>query len=264
MNTKYLLIGIVAGILVATVTGITFASNQAAAQMGAMQHGQGTMGPGMMATTGQWQTNQGPFSATGGSVVNNVRVTGVAVTGDSEVTVSLRYMGTGRAPSVVVIANTNPTAIMSAMHGGMGGMMQGGMGGMMSGGMMGGMQGMGMMGSGSAAGNVPAWNSTQWQQWHEQMSLQLGQIDSSQWQQWQDWHTQMMGNPQLMGPAMMGSGMGPALNLATVAPQSAPTMIGSDAIDAGWRNGTFKVSLEGDGSAFDSSQVMVMVFPLTG
>ena len=39
--------------------------------------------------------------------------------------------------------------------------------------------------------------------------------------------------------------------------------VGSNAIDAGWKTGTFKVKLEGDGSAYDSGHIMVMVFPFT-
>ncbi len=262
MKTTYIAAGIVIGILAVAIAGITFSENeQAEGQMGMMN--QGSMGSGMMstATSNSWQQNQGSFSATAGSIVDNVSVTGVAVTGDDEVTVSLRYTGTDDPDGVVVIASTNPTMLMSRMHSGNSGMM--GMSGMM-GGMqgMGGMMGGNMMGSGAAyqAAANPMWyNNTDWQAWHEQMAQWHGQLDASQWQQMQELHNQLVAQGT-MGPGIMMPGM----SNSTAIPYSAfQSQTGSSAIDAGWTDGNYKIKLEGDGSAYDSGQFMVMVFPLT-
>ena len=59
------------------------------------------------------------------------------------------------------------------------------------------------------------------------------------------------------GPLMSSGAM---LNSTAMMPQM---QVGSNAIDAGWKTGTFKVKLEGDGSVYDSGHIMVMVFPFT-
>lgn len=46
------------------------------------------------------------FSGEGVSMVNNVKVTGVSITGDKEVSVSLKYSGNGTAPGVTLVAMT--------------------------------------------------------------------------------------------------------------------------------------------------------------
>ncbi|MEW5841604.1 hypothetical protein [Nitrososphaera sp.] len=232
-------------------------TNPASAQT--MQHqgmaNQGSMAQGIAGQQQEQQPYSKMFSSTGSSAARGVQVTGVSVTGDSEVTVSLRYTGTGRSPGITIMANTNPMAMMGMMHGptmSSSGMMMGGSGGMGGGGMM-------MGGSGgmtAAAGNTsyPMWNSTQWQQWHTQMARQLAQAGNTT-TQWQDWHNQMMMNPA----------MGNATSPMTMAqPQQLQLQVGSTAVDPGWRNGSFKVRLDGDGSAYDSGQIMVAVFPLTG
>jgi hypothetical protein len=146
----------------------------------------------------------------------------------------------------VIVANTNPTTMMSMMHGSTASS------GMMGAGMMGGMQGTSMMGSSMMGGmgmasssSYPTWTNSQWQEWHTQMAHQLALSNSTQWEQW---HTQMM-----MSPTWTNSTAMPHANL----------QVGSSAVDAGWKNGSFKVKLEGDGSAYDSEHIMVAVFPLT-
>lgn len=253
MKTTYIAAGIVIGILALAIAGITFSQNEEVeGQMGMMN--QGSMGQGMMSNTNSWQQNQGSFSVTAGSMADNVSVTGVAVTGDDEITVSLRYTGTGEPDGVVVIANTNPSMMMSRIHGSSSGMMSGGM---MSG-MMGGMQGMGGSMMGSQAANPMWYNNTDWQAWHEQMAQWHGQLDSSQWQEMQAWHNQMAAQGA-MGPGMAMPGM----NSTSMPYSASQSQTGSSAIRDGWSDGNYRVVLQGDGSAYDSGQLMVMVFPLT-
>ena len=47
--------------------------------------------------------------------------------------------------------------------------------------------------------------------------------------------------------------------------QSIPlrSQTGSSVLDAGWTSGSVMVKLDGDGSAYDSKVINVMVFPLT-
>lgn len=251
MKTIYVAAGMVIGILAAVIAAIAFSGNeQASGQMGMMNHG--SMGPGMMSTTSNtWQTNQGSFSATAGSMVDNVSVAGVAVTDDDEVTVTLRYTGTGDPDGVVVVATTNPTMLMSRMHGGMnsgmmgmGGNMMGGYGGIGSGMMYGGSMGPGMM-YGQSATNPMWYNNTAWQEWHNQMAAQ-GVIGPGM----------MYGYNGTMGPGWWNS-------TATAPFYSWSSQTGSSAIRGGWNSGNYIIALEGDGSAYDSGQIMVMVFPLT-
>lgn len=248
-NRWFFLAGTIAGLASVMAFAALFSTPQDAASAQMMQHqgmNAGAMGPNMMASSSAGQSYSRMFSGSGSSAVSNVKVTGVSITGDSEVTVSLRYTGAGESPSLVVIANTNPAAMMTVMHGPAASSGSMGMGGMQGAGMMGQggmMSGMSMM---SGSSGYPAWTSAQWQQWHTQMAHQLSMTNSTQWEQW---HTQMM-----MSPVWSGS---------TVMPHVDSLQVGSSAVDAGWKNGSFKVKLEGDGSAYDSGQVMVMVFPLT-
>jgi hypothetical protein len=243
-NRQLLMTGVIAGAGVILVFAVLFSTLQNAASAQMMQHqGMGAMGPGMMPASSTSQSYGGTFSSSASSAVSNVKVTGVSITGAGKVTVSLRYTGTGASPGVVLVANTDPTTMMSMMHG------TSASSGMMG---MGGMQGMGMMGSGMtgampmASSSYPAWTNAQWQQWHTQMAGQLAMTNSTQWQ---DWHSQMM--------------MNPAWNSTSTMPHASALQIGSTAVDAGWKNGTFKVKLQGDGSAYDSEHIMAMVFPLT-
>lgn len=236
-NRQLFLAGTIAGLASVMAFAALFSAleSSASAQMAHQGMDMGAMGPGMMATAGTGQPYGGIFSSSGSSVVSNVKVTGVSITGDSQVSVSLRYTGTGESPGVVIVANTNPATMMSMMHGSTA-----------SSGMMG-MGGMGMMDGtfATSTSSYPAWSNTQWQEWHTQMAHQLALSNSTQWEQW---HTQMMTNPVWTN--------------STAIPYAA-MQVGSSAVDAGWKNGSFKVKLEGDGSAYDSTQIMVAVFPLT-
>jgi hypothetical protein len=238
-NRQLLLAGTIGGLALALGLAALFSILTAAsAQM--MQH-QGmdmsSMGSGMAMSVSMHQSKM--FSGSGHSAVSNVQVTGIAITGDNEATVYLKYTGAGAAPSVVIVAHTNRMDMMSMMHGGMPGTP--GMG-MMN-------QGGGMMGSMSSmqGTSYPAWSKAQWHQWHTQMAHQLATTNSTQWQ---GWHDQIMMNPTL-------------LNSTSTAPQASNLQVGSAALSAGWKNGAFKVKMQGDGSAYDASDIMAMVFPLT-
>jgi hypothetical protein len=67
------------------------------------------------------------FSAHGMSMVQDVRISGVAITGDNEVSINLNYVGNGTTPSVTLVAMTNHASMMAMMGGNMGGMMGSGM-----------------------------------------------------------------------------------------------------------------------------------------
>jgi hypothetical protein len=238
MNNRQLLLAGAIGGLALGIAALFSTLTAASAQM--MQH-QGmdmsAMGFGMPMVGGAHQ-HAAMFSGSGHSAISNVQVTGIAATGNNEATVYLRYTGTGAAPSVVIVVHTNKDEMMSMMHGRVSGM--GGMGMMGQGNMMGGMSSMQWSG-------YPTWTNAQWQQWHTQMAHQLAFSNSTQWQ---DWHNQMMTNPTW-------------LNSTLAVPQAPSVLIGSTAIGAGWNNGTFKVKLQGDGSAYDAADIMAMVFPLT-
>lgn len=213
-NRKLLLTWIIAGLTTAAIfTALVFNlsdTNGASAQI--MQHRPGMTGPSVAQ---HWQPSLG-YSSSGSSFVEDVRVTGISIMADNEVTVSLMYKGMAKTPGIVLVANTNPMEMMSSMHGSM-------MGGNMmrmqeisgNNNMMPGLGGFG-----------PTWNTTT-----------TGMTD---------------------GPLMSSSGA--MLNSTAMMPHM---QIGSNAIDAGWKTGTFKVKLEGDGSAYDSRHIMVMVFPFT-
>lgn len=243
-NRQIFLAGTIAGLAAVMAFAALFSALESSASAQMMQHQGMNMGSGMVATTGTTQSYGGMFSGSGSSVVSNVELTGVSITGSDEVSVSLRYTGTGAAPGVAIVANTNPTTMMNMMHGttASSGMM-GGMGMMGHGSTMGGMQGVGAMSTVSA---YPAWSNAQWQEWHTQMAHYLALSNSTQWEQW---HTQMMASPVWTN--------------STAIPYASNMQVGSNAVDAGWKNGSFEVKLEGAGSAYDSRHIMVSVFPLT-
>lgn len=198
-NSQLLIAGSIGGLALALGIAALYSTVTAAsAQM--MQH-QGmdmsSMGSGMGMSGGLHQSKM--FSGSGHSAVSNVQVTGIAVTGDNEVTVYLKYTGAEAAPSVVIVAHTNMMDMMSMMLGGMSG--------------MGGMQGMGEMSHGGS----------------------------------------MMGGMSSMH----------VTNSTSTMQQPSSLQVGSTAVSAGWKNGAFKVKLQGDGSAYDASDIMAMVFPLT-
>jgi hypothetical protein len=254
---KVFLFGIIGGLTVAMGLAVVVSAiaTHSTAQM--MGH-QGMMGQSSQGTTTMpWQWDQrSSFHVNGMSTVNNVQITGVSVTGSNELTVNLRHGGSGASPAVTVIAVTNPMALMQ------GSMAMGGMG-MMNGqnGMMMQQGGQSMM-MGGHSGAMPAWqNNTQWQQWHTQMAQWHGQINSTQWAQMQAMHNEMMAQG-LMGPGMAWNN-----GTHTTWPgqfMASQPQTGSNVLDAGWASDTtMKVRIDGDGSAYESNGLHVMVFPLT-
>lgn len=143
--------------------------------------------------------------------------------------------------------------------------------GQMMGGSYGGM-GPGMMyGYNYSPATTANFNSTQWKdwneqmiQWHNQMIELNGSLNSTEWAQMQEMHNQMMTQAPASMMALMHGG---AWNgtATTVFPASYfQYQIGSSVLDSGWSSTTaLKVKLDGDGSAYDSGNVMVMVYPLT-
>ena len=103
------------------------------------------------------------FNVIGMSMVQDVRVSGVSITGDNTVSVNLTYSGNGTSPGVTIVAMTNHMAMMMNMMMGGGGMMSGGGGfpGMMMGpGMMNPQMMMGMAGSQTGSATVDSgWQS---------------------------------------------------------------------------------------------------------
>ena len=234
MDTKLILIAIVTGAIVATITGavISFGNTEhATAQMsGIHMMDSGGMGKGMMTTQSSsmpWQGYQGSmFNANGMSAVNNVQITGVSISGSDEVTVDIRYLGKERSPAVTVIVITNPMAMMHGFGMADMGMMHGSQSGMMMQPMMG-------------------------TSWGGSSTLQNNTLV----------HTQMMAQGT-MGPRdTLWNGT------SNIWPDQFPAMqsqTGSDILDAGWTSdSTLTVRLEGEGSPYNGLGIHVMVFPLT-
>jgi len=255
---KIFLVGIVVGLVSAIALAGLFsilAFQSTAQMMGgnnmAMMGNQGMNGHTMSMNQGvpaplYWKS-MGSFSANGISNVQYVRVTGISISKPDEVIVSLRYNGNATSPALTVIATVHQGTPMNDIGSMMGygsgmGMMQNGIGSsMMSGSQP-------MM---TPWNNSPAIaNNTQWQQWHTQMAQWHGQINSTEWQQMQAWHNQIM--------AQM-------LQIQNTSDQATfpQPQVGSSVVSSGWNDSTIKVRLEGDGSAFESSNIEVMVYPLT-
>ena len=257
MANQVLLLGIAGGFAAALVMAlfISAATSQSSAQM--MNH----QGMTMVDSTNisPFSMHGTKFSATGMSMISDVKVTGVTITGNGSLAVNLRYVGTGSAPALTVIAMTNHMSMMSMMQSSG---MQGGMSGMGSGmGMMHGGQGNMMRPMIGGAGGSAAWqDSEQWEQWHTNMAQWHGQLNSTQWASIQALHNQMM-SQGAMGPGnsfwnntalmQMGVGNQPAL-------QS-----GSSTVESGWTSSSLEVRLVGQGSAYESNDLLVVVFPLT-
>jgi hypothetical protein len=227
------------------------------------------MGNSMMTdiqSTGQhvpWHTtNPASFSASGTSYVENVQVSGISISGDKQVTVNIRYTGNGTTPSIVVIAKSD-----SMMRGASAGMMAGG--GMHSGMMMGGMGMMGAMPMGQEmtyGGRYHAWNSTQWQQWHAQMAGLHAQMNSTRMTNGlHQWHNHMISNQNMMtGSDMMSGPQIPIWNGTPTATLSYQLLVGSAVLESGWSSSaTLRVTLVGDGSAYEMNCASAMVYPLT-
>jgi hypothetical protein len=258
MAKQLYFVGIAGGLAVAVGLALLLSTvfTQSTAQM--MNQGMmgGSMGPGMINTQSSvapWQWDQrSMFNANGMSTVNDVQVIGISITGDDEITVDLTYRGSETSPAITVIAMTNYMPMMQGFSG-MGGM------GMMQGGQNGMMMQPGMQGGWTVS---PAWqNNTQWQQWHAQMAQWHGQLNSTQWAQMQAWHNGMVaqgamgpGSPWWNGTSAVWSGQSNPLQ----------SQAGSSVLEAGWTSGSVAVKLDGTGSAYDSKDVHVMVFPLTG
>lgn len=262
MASRIFLVGIVAGLAAAMgLAGLFSAiSTQSAAQMMGGNH-MGMMGNNNMMMMGgntqvmphqaSWRLSNkvAPFGSSGVSYVQDVQVTGISISSDKQVTVNLRYTGNGTTPDVVVMASTGSMGMMGG-HGGMG---------MMAGGM----SGMGMMGSQMPTMGYPmygaqmhnAWNDTQWQQWHSQMA---------------QWHRQMSNqssfDPMMNQHMMMAMVQGHQMPMMGMSWQQHSFLTGSTALDSGWSSNTttVRVTLVGDGSAYDTNNVNVIVYPLTG
>jgi hypothetical protein len=157
MANKIFLIGIVAGL--AAALGLAGAFSILSTQQGAtaqmMGGNQGMMG---MMDGNQGIMKHSMFSANGMSMVQDVRITGVSITGDNEISVNLTYSGNRSAPSVTVIAMTNHMQMMGMM---MCGSSMGGMGGMMGSGMTGSqsMGNMDMMGGNTSSMMTPPYGN---------------------------------------------------------------------------------------------------------
>jgi hypothetical protein len=150
MVNKALLTVLILGLgVVAALAGFSYSATAVAQQM---------QMPGMTTPSSQQQQAQthqeamkhSMFKVDGMSVVENVKISGVSITGDKEVSVNLAYNGNATSPSVTVIAITNHEQMMKDMMGG--GSMGSGMGGGSMGGMSGGM-GQQSMGQGMTMGN---------------------------------------------------------------------------------------------------------------
>ena len=58
------------------------------------------------------------FKANGMSMVQDVRISGVSITGDNTVSINLTYTGNGTSPSITIVAMTNHMEMMNMMMGG--------------------------------------------------------------------------------------------------------------------------------------------------
>lgn len=58
------------------------------------------------------------FKANGMSMVQDVRISGVSITGDNTVSINLTYAGNGTSPSITIVAMTNHMEMMNMMMGG--------------------------------------------------------------------------------------------------------------------------------------------------
>jgi hypothetical protein len=265
MTNRLFLVGIVVGLLGALGLAPLFSTlpGQSSAQMMAGSH----MGNNMMTdfqTTGQnapWHTtNHASFSASGTSYVENVQVSGISISGDKQVTVNIRYTGNDTAPNIVVIARSEPM-----MNGASDGTMVGGH--MHSGMMMGGMDTIGAMpaGQGMIYGDqYLAWNSTQWQEWHMQMAELHAKMNSTQINGLHQMHNMISNQNMMMGPGMMSGPQMFMWNKTSTATFSHQPLVGSTVLESGWSpSATLRVTLVGDGSAYEINGASVMVYPLT-
>lgn len=126
MTSKAVLFGIIGGVALAVALASLFSTGAATAQMMSMPNQQMTQHQQMQSP--YQGMKQSMFSASGMSMIQDVRITGVSITGDNEITVSMTYGGNGTSPSVTVVGMTNHRGMMDMMvGGGMGGMVNPGM-----------------------------------------------------------------------------------------------------------------------------------------
>jgi hypothetical protein len=126
-----LVAGASAGVAATIIFAALFSSTAASAQM-MMQNNNNSNSNStnnMMTTSGQSHYqgahSMSMFSVMGMSMVRDVAVTGASVTGDSEITVNVRYTGNGTStPGLGVFVMTNHMDMMKGHM--MGGMMSGG------------------------------------------------------------------------------------------------------------------------------------------
>ena len=201
MSSKLLSLGMIGILAVASMAlAALFSSQTATAQMMTMQNQM------MQQSNPQQQPgmNHNMFSVMGMSMVPDVRVTGVSITGNNTVSVNLTYTGNGTSPGVTIVAMTNHMAMMMNM-----------------------MMGPWMMNPGMMMNNSGFPN--------------------------------MMMNPgMMMGPGMMG---GMHSNMMTMM-STAGSHTGSAVVNSGWQSGnSTSITLEGDRSVRDASDICVMVFP---
>jgi hypothetical protein len=167
--------------------------------------------------------NYSMFNVMGMSMVEDVDITGVSITGNNQVSVNLVYTGNGTSsPSVTVVAMTNHMPMMMMMMNNM--MIGGGSIGNMSRGIM--TMSPGMMGMSSSM--MPP--------------------------------TDMMSSNDAMG--MIGSTVSGTQSRMITMMMMPQSQSGSTVINGGWQSGnTVNVPLVGNGSAYDAADLCVMVFP---
>jgi hypothetical protein len=161
----------------------------------------------------QHEMNHNMFDVMGMSMVPDVRVTGVSITGNNTVSVNLTYTGNGTSPGVTIVAMTNHMAMMNMM----------------------------MLGHGRDHGG-----------YYSGMTMGPGMMAGP---------NMMMNNSgfpdMMMGPGMMGDMHSGRMMMAM-----AGSHTGSAVVNSGWQSGnSTNITLEGDRSASDASDICVMVFP---
>jgi hypothetical protein len=164
----------------------------------------------------QHEMNHNMFNVMGMSMVPDVRVTGLSITGNNTVSVNLTYTGNGTSPGLTIVAMTNHMATMNKM----------------------------MMGHGRDHGG-----------YYGGMTMGPGLMNNSGF-------PGMMMNPNMMmGPGMMGD-MSSDMMMMMMMADMAGSHTGSAVVNSGWQPGnSTSITLDGEGSARDASDICVMVFP---
>lgn len=225
MNRKFILAAVMMAVVgsVGTLTLLPSSVTQSFAQQGDPHHpDQSQTGQqSTTAATAAYTKKMSMFNVKAFSMVNNVQVTGVSVTGDNKISASLRYTGEGRSPGVSVVAITEPTGMMLMMHGPMMSAMMG--------------QGM-MMGDGSNMTGLNGTGRSSSMPSNLEMNSTQGQPGSMM----------NLGNQTSMSPSQMSVPSQSGSNFLRAGWRSAT------AVD---------INLDGNASAYDASSIMVMVFP---